>query len=94
MLDQRALAALTERLVSPDKVQADVAAYAEHINHENRENRAQVEEDHRALEKIDRAIAGIMIAIEDGLNQPAMKVRMAELERQKAYIAARIAQLP
>ena len=94
VLDQRALAGLAERLVSPDKVQAAVAAYAEHINSENREQRAQAEGDRRALEKIDRAIAGIITAIEDGLYQPAMKSRMAELERQKADIAARLAQLP
>src|SRR5690606_17613597 len=50
--------------------------------------------DARALEKIDRAIAGIMTAIEDGLYQSAMKARMAELERQKAEIAARMADAP
>ena len=87
MLDQRALAGLAERLVSPDKVQAAVAAYAEHINRENRKQRVQAEGDRRALEKIGRAIAGIMTAIEDGLYQPAMKSRMAELERQKGDIS-------
>lgn len=35
-----------------------------------------------------------MTAIEDGLYQPAMKARMAELERQKADIAARMPQAP
>ncbi|MCI4590423.1 recombinase family protein [Sphingobium sp. BYY-5] len=93
-LEQRALAGLAERLVSPDKVQAAVAAYADYINRENREQRAQVETDARALEKIDKAIAGIMTAIEDGLYQPVMKARMTELERQKADIAARMAQAP
>ncbi|NML10676.1 recombinase family protein [Sphingobium sp. AR-3-1] len=93
-LEQRALSGLAERLVSPDKVQAAVAAYAEYINRENREQRAQMEVDARALEKVERAIGGIMAAIEDGLYQPAMKARMDELERQKADIAARMAQAP
>jgi hypothetical protein len=93
-LEERALAGLRERLVSPEKVQAAVAAYAEHINRENREARAQVEADARALDKIERAIAGIMTAIEDGLYQPTMKARMAELERQKAAITARMALAP
>ncbi len=35
-----------------------------------------------------------MTAIEDGLYQPTMKARMAELERQKVEIAARMAQAP
>jgi hypothetical protein len=93
-LEQRALAGITQKPVSPEKMQAAVAAYVEHINRKNREQRVQVEADRRALEKIDRAIAGIMAAIEDGLYQPVMKVRMAEMERQKAEIAARMAQAP
>ena len=93
-LEERALAGLRERLVSPEKVQAAVAAYAEHINRENREQRVQIEADRRALDKIERAIAGIMTAIEDGLYQPKMKARMAELERQKAEIATRMASAP
>jgi hypothetical protein len=69
------LSGLAERLVSPDKVQAAVAAYADYINRENRAQRAQAEIDARAAEKIDQATAGIMTAIEDGLYQPAMKAR-------------------
>ncbi|WP_156358182.1 zinc ribbon domain-containing protein [Sphingobium sp. Leaf26] len=93
-LEQRALSGLAERLVSPDKVQAAVSAYAEYINRENREQRTQMEADVRAMEKVERAIGGIMAAIEDGLYQPAMKARMDELERQKADITARMAQAP
>lgn len=93
-LEERALAGLRERLVSPEKVQAAVAAYAEYINRHNREQRMQIEVDRRSLDKIERAIAGIMTAIEDGLYQPTMKARMAELERQKSEIAARMALAP
>src|SRR3546814_19446394 len=39
-------------------------------------------------------VAGIMAAIEDGLYQPTMKVRMAELEREKTEITARLAEAP
>ncbi|MBZ9846843.1 hypothetical protein LB565_02380 [Mesorhizobium sp. CA14] len=35
-----------------------------------------------------------MTAIEDGLYQPSMKVRMEDLERQKAEIIARLALAP
>ena len=37
---------------------------------------------------------GIMAAIEDGLYQPTMKARMAELERDRAEITARLAVAP
>src|SRR3546814_508037 len=93
-LERRALAGIADRLVSADKIEAAVAAYAAHINRENREKRVQAEADTRALAKIERAVAGIMAAIEDGLYQPAMKARMAELEREKAEVTARLAEAP
>lgn len=94
LLERRALAGIAERLVSADKVKAAVAAYANHINRENRERRVQADADTHALAKIDRAVAGIMAAIEDGLYQPAMKARMAELEREREEIIARLAEAP
>lgn len=48
----------------------------------------------RALGRIEKAIEGILTAIEDGFYQPAMKARMAELEREKAEVAARMAEAP
>lgn len=93
-LERRALAGVADRLVSADKIEAAVAAYAAHINRENREQRVQADADTRALARIERAIAGIMAAIEDGLYQPTMKARMAELEREKADVAARLAEAP
>ncbi|WP_137754122.1 recombinase family protein [Sphingopyxis sp. L1A2A] len=94
VLERRALAGMTDRLVSADKIEAAVAAYSAHINRENRERRIEADADRRALAKIDKAVAGIMAAIEDGLYQPAMKARMAELEREKAEVAARLAEAP
>ncbi len=60
------------------------------MNHQKQELRAQTAADRQALAKIERAIASMISAIEDGLYQPAMKVRMTELEQQKAVIAARL----
>ena len=93
-LERRALAGIADRLVSADKIDAAVSAYAAHINRENRERRIQADADSRALAKIDKAVADIMAAIEDGLYQPSMKARMAELEREKAEITARLAEAP
>ncbi|MEH3117215.1 MAG: recombinase family protein [Methylorubrum populi] len=93
-IEARVLAGLKEKLVSSEAVAAAVRAYAEETNRMNRDRRAQAEADHKALAKIDKAIAGIMAAIEDGLYQPSMKARMDELERDKAEIAARRVQAP
>ncbi len=64
-IERRALAGMAEKLVSADAVHEAVAAYVERNNTKNRERRAQVELDRRALDKIERSIAGIMAAIED-----------------------------
>lgn len=93
-LERRALSGIAERLVSVDKIDEAVAAYAARINRENRERRVQADSDVRALAKVDRAVAGMMAAIEDGLYQPTMKARMAELERERAEINARLADAP
>ncbi|RWL81845.1 MAG: hypothetical protein EOR67_29180, partial [Mesorhizobium sp.] len=93
-IEQRVLAGLKERLVSADVVAEAIRAYAQETNRLNQERRAQGQQDRKARDKIERAIAGIMAAIEDGLYQPSMKARMEDLERQKAQITARLAVAP
>ena len=93
-IEARVLAGLKEKLVSSEAVAEAVCAYAKETNRLNRDRRAQSQTDQKALEKIERAIAGIMAAIEDGMYQPSMKAPMAELERDKAEIIARMAQAP
>ena len=88
------LSGLTERLVSAKAVAEAVRAYHQEMNRRNHERRAQTDADRLAIPKIERAINGIMTAIEDGMYQPAMKARMAELERRKAEIAARLRDAP
>lgn len=46
------------------------------------------------LVSVDKAVGSIMAVIEDGLYQPAMNARMAELEREKTEISARLAEAP
>jgi DNA invertase Pin-like site-specific DNA recombinase len=87
-IEQRVLSGLTDRLVSAESVAAAMRAYVQETNRLNRERRAQNEADRRELDKIERAVAGILAAIEDGMYQPVMKARMEELKRRKAEIAA------
>ena len=84
-IEARVLAGLKEKLVSSEAVAEAVRAYAKETNRLNRDRRAQAETDQKALQKIERAIAGIMAAIEDGMYQPTMKARMAELS--DAFVA-------
>jgi len=93
-IERRVLAGLTDKLVSPEAVAVAVRAYAEETNRQSRERRAQAETSRRALEKVERGIKGSLDAIEDGMYQPAMKVRMSELEQQKAQIEKRLTEAP
>jgi DNA invertase Pin-like site-specific DNA recombinase len=93
-IEDRVLAGLKDKLISANAIEEAVRAFALEINCLNREQRAQGEADRKALAKIDRAIGGVIAAIEDGMYQPSMKARMEELERQKAEIAARLAAAP
>jgi len=93
-IEVRVLAGLTDKLVSPEAVSEAVRGYHEQKNRLNHERRAQAGADRQAQGKIERAIKGIMAAIEDGLYQPAMKIRMAELEQQKAGIEGRLREAP
>ena len=94
VIEERILAGLTEKLVSAENVAEAVRAYAEELNQQNRERRAQTDIDRTALDKIERGIAGIMSAIEDGMYQPSMKTRMDDLEQQKVEILARMEDVP
>lgn len=91
-IEQRVLSGLNDKLISADSVAEAVRAYTQEMNRLNQDRRAQNEADRRALDKIERAVAGILAAIEDGMYQPVMKARMEELERRKAEIAERMAQ--
>lgn len=93
-IEERVLSGLKDRLISSRAVEETVRAFAEEMNRLNRERRAQGEQDRKALDKIEKAITGIIAAIEDGMYQPSMKARMDELERQKAEIIARQLQAP
>jgi DNA invertase Pin-like site-specific DNA recombinase len=93
-IEARVLTGLKDRLVSSETVAEAVHAYAQEMNRINHDRRAQAEADRRGLQKIERAIAGIMEAIEDGMYRPAMKARMEDLERQKADITERLSLAP
>lgn len=93
-IEARVLAGIKDKLVSSKAVAEAVKAYAEEMNRLNHDRRAQAAIDRKNLAKIEKAIAGIISAIEDGMYQPSMKARMDDLERQKADITARLSKSP
>jgi site-specific DNA recombinase len=93
-LEERVLAGLKDRMMAPEMAAAAMRAYAEETNRLNRERSTNSDGWRMELAKTEKAITGIIAAIEEGLYQPSMKSRMEELERQKADLTARLAEVP
>lgn len=89
VIEALVLDGLKHKLISREAVEIAVRAYAEETNRLNHSKRAERESDKAALAKIERSLAGLMQAIEDGLYQPTMKARMATLEEEKQAILER-----
>lgn len=93
-LEQRILGALKQQLLTPELVAEFTRAYQEECN-----RTAVVADGLRSsasagMAAVQRKIDGIMSAIEDGLYQPSMKQRLAELEREKAALTRQLAAPP
>jgi site-specific DNA recombinase len=84
-IEPRVLEGLKERLLSPDLVAVFVEAFREETRRQRNAIKAEVASRHRKAAELDRKINAIFRAIEDGLYEPAIKARLAELkdEREK-----------
>ncbi len=93
-LERRVLDGLRERLLAPELVEKFARIYQEEVNRLAAEKTRYRAEDEGRLEAVGRKIASIIRAIEDGMYQPSMKERMAELEAEKAMLEQRLASTP
>jgi site-specific DNA recombinase len=93
-LERRVLDGLRERLLAPELVEEFARAFQEEVNRLAAEKTRHRAEDEGRLEAVKRKIASLIRAIEDGLYQPSLKARMAELEAEKAGLEERLASTP
>jgi SPX domain protein involved in polyphosphate accumulation len=72
-----------------------VAAFVDEFNAELRRRAGDAEAEHaaaqRALADVERKIAGIVKAIEDGAYNPTLKERLTTLEHEKTAASAKLA---
>ncbi|WP_460452535.1 recombinase zinc ribbon domain-containing protein [Alsobacter sp. SYSU BS001988] len=88
-IESRVLAGLKERLLAPDLVAAFMTALQGELTRERTRRLASAGQRAKTLAEIDRRIAGMLRAIEDGLYEPSMKDRMAALRTEReAHLAA------
>ena len=74
--------------MAPELVAEFIRAFQEEFNAAARTAASRGEERKREAEAVERKIAGIMTAIEDGMYTPSLKERMKALETRKAEILA------
>jgi site-specific DNA recombinase len=85
-IESRVLEGLKERLLAPELVGAFIEGFLEETRRARDEAKVERAQRERQLAEIKRKIAAILRAVEDGLYDPSLKTRLAELnaERQKA----------
>jgi hypothetical protein len=80
-VEARVLDRLKERLLAPDLVAAFVKAFREETKRQREALRAEQAQRERKAAELDRKIAAIFRAIEDGLYEPAMKTSPCRTQR-------------
>jgi site-specific DNA recombinase len=90
-LEERVLGGLRERMMAPELI----AAFIEEFNAELRRLAAVADGERaaaqRALAEVERKIAGIVKAIEDGAYNSTLKERLTALEKEKVAAETRLA---
>ena len=94
VLEGRVLAGLKDRLMAPEAAAEAMRAYAEETNRLNRERRANGESDRKELTRVEKKIADIVAAIEDGGYTRALTDRLRELEARQDELRERLAIAP
>ena len=88
------LAGLKHRLMAPETAAEAMRAYAEETNRLNRERRASGAGDRKELAAVEKKIATMIAAIEDGGYMRGMSDRLRELEARQDELVGRLAAAP
>ncbi|WP_211110591.1 recombinase family protein [Azospirillum ramasamyi] len=87
-IERRVLTGLKERLLAPELVREFVDSFRAGVEAATADREANRRTRERELAAVERKIAGILKAIEDGLYHESMKERLTILEADKARLLA------
>ena len=93
-IEERVLAGLKERLMAPEAAAEAMRAWAEETNRLNRERRTSGETDRKELAQVEKKIAEIVTAIEDGAYSRALGERLRKLEARQDELTERLSTVP
>jgi len=89
-IENLVLDGLRHQLMAPDLVAEFTAAYHEEVNRQRAGLAGDRNRQQQELTGIERRIASLVDSIADGLDSPAIRARLAELESRKAALAAEV----
>jgi len=89
-LEDRVLTGLRDRLMAPEVAAEAMRAYVEETNRLNRERRAASTADRKALTEVEKRIAEIVAAIEDGGYTRTMTDHLRKLEAEQDTLTERL----
>ena len=90
VIEERVMVGLRDRLMAPEAAEEAMRAYAEETNRLNRERRASGASDRQELAAVEKKIALMIAAIEDGGYVRGMSDKLRALEARQDEIAARL----
>ena len=93
-VESRVLDGLRDKLLHPELIAAFVEEYRKAFNAAAGDRSNALDHARRELKQVEKKIAGILSAIEDGLYHPSMKAKMADFESRKAQLTVSIEDTP
>ncbi|MGO4910697.1 zinc ribbon domain-containing protein, partial [Pseudorhodobacter sp. W20_MBD10_FR17] len=94
VVEDRVLTGLRDSLLHPNLISTFIEEYRLAFNATAAGADAERAKARRDVGQVDKKIAGIMAAIEDGMYQPSMKDRMEQLESEKQTLTRFLATTP
>jgi site-specific DNA recombinase len=93
-IEARVLTGLKDRLMAPELVREFIRAFHEEVNRAAADLEKRIKSDALEQQSLERKIASIVAAIEEGNYSRALSDRLSELERQRDLILARKVESP
>ena len=94
LLEERVLAGLKDRLMSPEAADQAIKAYVNETNRLNWERRASHSSDQRELAEIKKKMKNMITIMEDGGYVDGMIDRMREMEARQKELEAHLSSVP
>ena len=94
VIEERVLAGLKDKLMAPEAAAEAMKAYAEETNRLNRERRASGATDRKELAEIEKRMASMIAAIEEGGYVRGMSDRLRALEARQGELNERLTAVP